>query len=104
MKIVTDDYRFATTNVPGVYHEYASAADCKSYSCTNPRSGIFHVDISGTSFRLPSTIPYIPRGYPSCMAELFNPTMDASRLRWSAMCGGRCAQCLPEYLYLEFNG
>ena len=104
MKIVTNDYRFATTNVPGVYHRYASAGDCKSHGCTNPRSGIFQVDISGTSFRLQLTIPYKYIAYPACAQKLFSPTMDASRLRWSATCGGRCGSCTPEYLHLELSG
>ncbi len=104
MTIVKNDYRFATTNVAGVYHQYASAADCKSYGCTNPRSGIFKVDLSGTSFRLPSTIPYKFSAYPGCAQKLFNPNMDSSRLRWSATCGGRCGFCRAEYLYLELSG
>ena len=104
MKVVTNDYRFATTNVAGIYHPYASAADCKSYGCTNSRSGTFKVDLSGTSFRLPSTISYKTNAYPSCAKKLFSPTMDIARLRWSAKCGGRYSRCTPKYLNLELNG
>ena len=103
MQIVTNDYRFATTNTAGVYHHYASAGDCKSYTCTSLRSGAFKVDLSGTSFRLPSTIPYKFFSYPSCAKKLFSKSMDSARLRWSATCGGRCGDCRPEYLKVEFN-
>ena len=104
MTVVTNDYRFATTNVAGVYHPYASAADCISYFCTSSRSGTFNVDLSGTSFRLPSPIPYNIHAWPACANKLFSPTMDTARLRWSAKCGGRCSMCTPKYLKLEFNG
>ena len=104
MRVVINDFRFATTNEAGVYSSYASAGDCKSYTCTAVRSGMFKVDLSGTSFRLPPIIPYRIGAYPSCAQRIFEPTMDEARLRWSGKCGGRCTGCTPNYLNLEFNG
>ena len=104
MKVVKNDYRFATTSVSGVYHEFASASDCKSYGCNAARNGVFQVDLTGTNFRFKPTIPYKYFSYPNCAKKLFNPVMNANRQRWSARCGGRCGLCKSEYILLEFTG
>ena len=96
MHIVTNDYKFATTDVPGVYHPFASAADCHSVVCLpDYKKGHFQIDISGTKFRLPQSIQYLFGSYPACNMKLFNPTMDENRKRWSAKCGGACGYCAP---------
>ena len=98
MQIVTNDYKFATTDVPGVYHPFASAADCHSHVCLSDRKkGHFQIDISGTKFRLPpaQSIQYWFHSWPKCNEKLFSPTMDDNRQRWSAKCGGNCGTCRP---------
>ena len=96
MHIVTNDYKFATTDVPGVYHPFASAGDCHSPEClSHYKKGHFQIDFSGTKFRLPQSIQYWIHSYPPCNKKLFNPTMDGNRQRWSAKCGGACGICRP---------
>ena len=57
MALVINDYRFATSNVPGVFRMFATASDCRSSSCyASSRYGSFLVDFSRTSFRLPPSI------------------------------------------------
>lgn len=102
MNIVIDDYKFASTTVPSAYHPFASAGDCESPGCSSAhRSGSFQVDISGTNFRLPQSIQYNFNNYPPCTVKLFDPTMDESRQRWSAKCGGHCGRCTPTPIHLE---
>ena len=102
MHIVINDYKFASTTVPGTYYPFASAGDCESPSCSSAyRAGFFQIDISGTNFRLPKSIQYSFYNYPSCTRKLFDPTMDERRQRWSAKCGGYCGQCTPTAIYLE---
>ena len=95
MHIVTNDYKFATTDFPGVYHPFASAGDCVSRECSTAyKKGHFQVDISGTKFSLPQAIQYHFNGtYPECNKKLHNATMEENRQRWSAKCGGYCGYC-----------
>ena len=100
-----EDYKFATTDVPGAFHGYASAFDCKSARCDGEnRKGHFSVDVTGTSFRLPSSIPYIFHSYPECVKKIYYPSISDDRLRWSGKCGGACGHCAPKELLLEING
>ena len=105
MGVSREDYKFATTDVPGAFHGYASAYDCISSSCNgNTKYGHFNVDITGTSFRLPPSIPYKFKAYPVCVKKIFFPSMSADRLRWSGKCGGSCGHCIPKELLLEIDG
>ena len=97
MYIVTNDYKFATTDVPGVHHPFASAGDCHARTCSSDyKKGHFQVDISGTKFSLPQSIQYdFNDAHPECNQKLYNATMDENRQRWSAKCGGYCGYCTP---------
>ena len=97
MHIVTNDYKFAITDVPGVYHPFASARDCYSRNCTTAgKRGHFQIDISGTKFSLPQSIEYdFNYSHPECNRKLYNETMDENRQRLSAKCGGYCGDCKP---------
>ena len=60
MGVSREDYKFSTTDVPGAFHGYASASDCITYDCNSEMTkGHFSVDVTGTSFRLPSSIPIL---------------------------------------------
>ena len=63
MSIDIDDYKFATASVNNKFDPFASAGDCVSYHpnycAENNKKGNFKVDISGTNFLLPNTIPYL---------------------------------------------
>ena len=98
MHIVTNDYEFATTDIPGVYHPFASAGDCYSRQCfSHKKKGHFQIDISGTKFSLPQSIEYdFNEAHPECNRQLYNATMDENRQRWSAKCGGYCGDCKPD--------
>ena len=96
MHIVANCYKFATTDVPGVYHPFASAGDCYSRQCfSDKKKGRFQIDISGTKFSLPQSIQYEFDCHPQCNRKLYNATMDKNRQRWSAKCGGFCGDCSP---------
>ena len=97
MHILANNYKFATTDVPDVYHPFASAGDCHSRSCTSPyKRGHFQVDFSGTKFSLPQSIQYdFNEAFPPCNRKLHVPTMDKNRQRWSPKCGGFCGACTP---------
>ena len=105
MDVVIDDFKFAVSNTPGVFSRYGFAGDCFSASCSgSARKGKFGVDITGTSFRLPSSIPYSFYSYPSCVERVYYPSMSDDRLGWSGMCGGYCGSCWPSQLPLEMQG
>ena len=97
MHIVTNDYKFATTDDSSVYHPFASAGDCHSREClSDHKKGHFQVDISGTKFSLPQSIQYdFNEAHPECNRKLYSKTMDENRQRWSAKCGGFCGDCTP---------
>jgi hypothetical protein len=105
MEIALDDYKFASTNAAGVFHEFASAGDCVSYTCdASTRTGKFQVDFSATTFRMLDPVHYQFSNYPICTAKVFNPVMEENRQRWSGKCGGHCGLCTPLAIYLELNG
>lgn len=105
IKVLRDDYRFATSNIIGIFHGFASAADCLSSSCNAAsRKGEFGVDVTGTDFHLPQSIPYAFYNYPSCTGKIFYPSMSADRMRWSGKCGGYCGNCWPKEILLGSDG
>ena len=105
MDVSREDYKFATTDVLGAFRGYASASDCITSSCSGEtRKGHFSVDVTGTNFRLPPSIPYQFNSSPQCVRRIFYPSMSDDRLRWSGKCGGYCGYCAPEELLLEING
>ena len=104
MEIALDDYKFASTNAAGVFHEFASAGDCVSTTCdASSRTGKFQVDLSGTTFRMLEPIKYRFRNYPKCTRKVFDPVMEGNRQRWSGKCGGYCGNCSPVAVYLEIT-
>jgi hypothetical protein len=104
MEIALDDYKFASTNAPGVFHQFGSAGDCASSACdASSRKGQFQVDLSGTTFRMLEPIKYQFHSYPECTAKVFDPVMEGNRQRWSGMCGGGCGNCSPVAIYLEIT-
>lgn len=105
MNVLRGNFKFAVSNIPGVFHSYGAAADCFTSSCdAGTKRGRFEMDITGTSFRLPSSIPYSFISFPSCASNVFYPSMSADRLRWSGKCGGYCGSCWPTQLSLEIQG
>ena len=79
-----------------------SAGSCGVY--TTRKYGKAEIDLTGTDFRLPTTIPYEIRGWPACAKVLLDPTMSVDRKKWSVRCGGHCGFCIPAFLVLEVDG
>jgi hypothetical protein len=108
MSIDIDDYKFATASVNKKFHPFASAGDCVSYHpnycAENNKKGNFKVDISGTNFLLPNTIPYLHHSWPTCVRRLYHEVMSPDRKQWSGYCGGRCGTCLPKVFHLLVEG
>jgi hypothetical protein len=60
----------------------STAGDCLSMNCSvDHRKGNFKVDISGTKFLLPNTIPYLYTGYPECDRGVHKGLMSSDRWR-----------------------
>ena len=104
MSVVTNDYRFATASVPNVFRPFASAHDCGSHECHIPRVGKFQVDVSGTDFLLPGSIPYWFGAWPQCFRKVFNGQMSPDRRQWSGYCGGHCGGCYTGVFHLLIDG
>ena len=74
------------------------------YLYTTTKHGKAEIDLTGTDFRLPTTIPYKIGAWPSCAKVLLHPTMSVDRKKWSVRCGGHCGGCTPDTLSLEIDG
>ena len=74
--------QISTTDVIGSFHGYASAYDSISKGCSGEKiKGHFSVDVTGPSFRLPSSIPYQFHYYPQCVKKIYYPSMSDDRFR-----------------------
>jgi hypothetical protein len=105
MSVNISDFRFATASIPNMFHRFATAADCKSYHCSEyNKKGNFKVDISGTNFLLPNSIPYSHGSYPPCVRRVYKGLMSSDRRQWSGYCGGACGYCWPEVFRLLVEG
>ena len=91
---MTDDFKFAETNVKGNPVAYGTAGDCFSSNLSSEcRKGSFMIDLTGTGLKVNhhtswEVIPSIP----GIKIEDFQ-NKNYSKL--SAKCGGRCAHCQP---------
>ena len=105
MSVDINDFRFATASTPNVFDRFAAAGDCHSTNCAaDHRKGNFKVDISGTNFLLPKTIPYLYTGYPECVKGVHKGLMSSDHRQWSGYCGGFCGKCWPEVFRLLVEG
>ncbi|XP_046861246.1 A disintegrin and metalloproteinase with thrombospondin motifs 20-like [Xenia sp. Carnegie-2017] len=96
------DFKFAKSTAPGVFHPYGSAGDCKTLYCKHP-SGSFSVNLTGTNFKLPSTIQYKYIAWRPCARKVFTPQMDEAKQVWTGACGCDCGNCTPIALKLSVN-
>ena len=84
----------STADVHGAFHGCASAYDYIYKGCSGEkRKGHFSVDVAGTSFCSPPSIPYQFQSYPQCVKKIYHPSMSDDRLRWSGKCGGYRGYC-----------
>jgi hypothetical protein len=91
--------------MPNAFHRFATAGDCISPYCSDDhRKGNFKVDISGTNFLLPKSIPYSIDAYPPCAERVYNGLVSSNRRQWSGYCGGYCGECWPEVFRLLVEG
>jgi hypothetical protein len=105
MSVNITDFRFATASIPNVFHPFAAAGDCLSAQCSEDgRKGNFKVDISGTNFLLPNSIPYTFHAVPECTQRIYKESMSSDRRQWSGYCGGHCGDCWPEVFRLLVEG
>ena len=101
MSVDTTDFRFATEGAANVFHRFGSAGDCLSMNCSvDHKKGNFKVDIRGTKFILPKTIPYLYTGFPECVRGVHMELMSSDSRQWSGYCGGFCAKCWPTKPFL----
>jgi hypothetical protein len=105
MSVNINDFRFATASIPNVFHRFAAAGDCFSAHCSEDGTkGNFKVDISGTNFLLPNSIPYTFHAVPECAHRIYKESMSSDRRQWSGYCGGYCGDCWPEVFRLLVEG
>ena len=105
MSVNISDFRFATASMANLFHRFATAADCISHRCSKEhRKGNFKVDISGTNFLLPNSIPYSHASYPPCVQVVYKGLMSSDGRQWSGYCGGNCGYCWPEVFRLVVEG
>ena len=105
MSVNISDFRFATASIPNIFRRFAAAGDCFHWGCSEDyRKGNFKVNISGTNFHLPNSIPYVFNSYPECVHRIYKESMSSDRRQWSGYCGGYCGECRPEVFRLLVEG
>ena len=94
MRIIRDDFTFATTDPNGKQIELGYAGDCWSMNYGPCRRGHFKINLSGTGLRIRSSVHWRNAGFP--------PGMEMREYRKSedgtvvfAKCGGWCGYCKP---------
>ncbi|XP_046854160.1 A disintegrin and metalloproteinase with thrombospondin motifs 20-like [Xenia sp. Carnegie-2017] len=100
LSVDLNDFKYATSNIHGVFHTYGSAGDCKRPSCGANRLGAFSINLTRTGFILSETIPYTHYSYPECAKRIYNSNMNSTKNIFTGACGGHCGRCTPSEIKL----
>ena len=94
MKIVPDDYTFATIEAGGKPVEFGTAGDCFSASAGSCRKGSFKIDLTNTGLSIDKNVKWISTAFPpGIKMQGYYRSGDGHVV--SANCGGWCGHCGP---------
>lgn len=100
LSVHLNDFKYATSNIHGVFHTYGSAGDCNRPSCDANRLGAFSINLTRTGFILSETIPYTHHSHPECAKRIYNSNMNSAKNIFTGACRVHCGRCTPTEIKL----